>query len=59
MNDWIKRNRLVIPILFIGALPIFLEEEKQSGISIMGVIFALLFLVRLFADYWFFIRKSE
>tara|TARA_B100000073_G_C23355124_1_gene420517 strand:- start:14 stop:193 length:180 start_codon:yes stop_codon:yes gene_type:complete len=59
MRDWIKRNRLVMPILFIGALPIFLEEDKQSGISVMGVIFGLLFLIRLFADYWFFIRKSE
>tara|TARA_B100000579_G_scaffold405348_1_gene390942 strand:+ start:703 stop:849 length:147 start_codon:yes stop_codon:yes gene_type:complete len=48
-----------MPVLFIGALPIFLGGEKQSGISIMGVIFALLFLVRLFADYWFFVRKSE
>jgi len=59
MKDWIKRNRFIMPFLFIGMLPFFLEEEKGSGLSIMAIIFCLLFFVRLFADYWFFIRKPQ
>ena len=32
-NEVDQRNRLVMPILFIGALPIFLEEDKQWDFS--------------------------
>ena len=59
MKDWIRRNKFIMPILIVGAFPAFLEDEKESGLAVMAIIFCLLFLVRLFADYWFFIRKQD